>query len=86
MGFLSAVTVGLIAGIYEAGMQLGDLGELLGDIVASSPELVAGVVTGIFGALGISGVVDIGTHTYVGLTFVVLGAGWIIASRKGAGA
>jgi len=81
-GFLSALTIGVVGGLYEAGVALGDVGELLGEIVANSPELVAGIVTGGLGLLGFTGTIT--PIEYVGLALVVLGGGAIVAARQGA--
>ncbi|MFW5905306.1 MAG: hypothetical protein ACOCUO_00485 [archaeon] len=82
VGFISALTVGLLVGIQDAGMELSQVGTMLGDLVANSPELVMGIVTAVLGALGISGQINIGLHTYVGLAFILLGAGAVIKSRQ----
>lgn len=81
-GFVSALVVGLLAGLYDAGVELSQLGDAIADVVSASPELVSGIVTAIVGAVGISGAVDIGLNTYVGIAIILLGAGAVIKSQQ----
>lgn len=81
VGFLSALLVGVVAGLHEAGMELAEFGTVVGDVVATSPQAVMGAITALLGALGISGTLDIAAHTYIGLAIVLLGVGVIIADR-----
>ncbi|KAB1193622.1 hypothetical protein GJR96_09280 [Haloferax sp. MBLA0076] len=83
VGFLSAVTVGVLGGLYEAGMSLGDLGAMLGDIFVNAPELISGIVVAIAGAAGISGAVQLSTIQFVGIAFVAIGIGGIVGLRRG---
>jgi|AntRauTorcE11897_2_1112592.scaffolds.fasta_scaffold07207_2 hypothetical protein len=87
VGFVSAIVIGLAGWMLDAGIALGDVGVLLGDLVANSPQLIAGAVTAVLGYIGISGYIS--PLQYLGMAFVILGSGAIIAARqdrRGAGA
>ncbi|RDZ65330.1 hypothetical protein C5B90_02895 [Haloferax sp. Atlit-12N] len=83
VGFLSALTVGVLGGLYEAGMSLGDLGAALGDLFVNAPELISGIIVGVVGTAGLSGVVPLSTIQFVGIAIVALGIGGIVGLRRG---
>ena len=82
VGFVSALLVGLIAGIYDAGMEMSNVLVQLSDLLVQSPQSFMGAGTALIGWLGLSGEIEIGANTYLGLAIFLLGAGFIIASRK----
>ena len=84
IGLLTAVVVGVAGWMIDAGLALGDVGVLLGDLVAHSPQLIAGAVTAALGYVGIRGYIS--PIQYLGLAFVILGGGAIIAARQDRGA
>lgn len=84
IGFVSALIVGVVVGLYDAGMEFADVLGAIGDIVVSSPQSAMGVATAAVGSLGISGTIHITTWTYVGVAIVLLGTGIALANRKGA--
>ncbi|AFK18636.1 hypothetical protein E6P09_07620 [Haloferax mediterranei ATCC 33500] len=83
VGFLSALTVGVMGGLYEAGMSLGELGAELGDIFVNAPELISGIVVAGVGTIGLSGAIQISTIQFVGIAIVALGIGGIVGLRRG---
>lgn len=78
LGFTGAVFAGVFGVLWQTGMSAGELMQLL----ASNPEVTAGLFTTVLGALGISGLIQISSWTYIGISILALGVGLIWAAQK----
>ncbi|WP_336361799.1 hypothetical protein [Haladaptatus sp. ZSTT2] len=80
-GFFAAASVGLLGALWEASMNLSEFGNLLGEIIASAPQMIGGIVLGGLGALGLEGTVALSGGQLLGLTLIIMGGATIVANR-----
>jgi hypothetical protein len=82
LGILGVFAYGLLGTMYETGMSMAEILDMLLDIVANDPAMFAGLFTAIGGALGISGLVNVDIVGFVIFVAVVFGSAVLIRRRS----
>lgn len=84
LGFLGILVYAILGTIYETGVSIADLVDLVVDLMWLAPGMFAGAGVTILAALGLEGVIPVSALGLVAVAVVLFGAA-AMARRRGAG-
>jgi hypothetical protein len=86
LGVLGVFIYAVLGTIYQTGMSLAEILDMLVDIVAMDPTMFAGAGVALLGALGLEGVIPVGALGFVVFAAVVFVISALIRRRSNGGA